>query len=125
MTCKKMKLLKVYVSSTDRINHVLLYEIIAKKAKDFGISGATAARAMLGYGPSSVLRDTRFFELVEKYPVIMEMVDTPEKIDQFLEKELLPFLENQPKGCMVYTFDVDVYLAKMGDTKIKKCQCEE
>ena len=55
----------------------------------------------------------------------MEMVDTPEKIDQFLEKELLPFLENQPKGCMVYTFDVDVYLAKMGDTKIKKCQCEE
>lgn len=125
MTCKKMKLLKVYVSSTDRINHVLLYEIIAKKAKDFGISGATAARAMLGYGPSSVLRDTRFFELVEKYPVIMEMVDTPEKIDQFLEKELLPFLENQPKGCMVYTFDVDVFLAKMGDTKIKKCQCEE
>lgn len=125
MTCKKMKLLKVYVSSTDRINHVLLYEIIAKKAKDFGIAGATAARAMLGYGPSSVLRDTRFFELVEKYPVIMEMVDTPEKIDQFLEKELLPFLENQPKGCMVYTFDVDVFLAKMGDTKIKKCQCEE
>ena len=125
MTCKKMKLLKVYVSSTDRINHVLLYEIIAKKAKDFGIAGATAARAMLGYGPSSVLRDTRFFELVEKYPVIMEMVDTPEKIDQFLEKELLPFLENQPKGCMVYTFDVDVYLAKMGDTKIKKCPCEE
>lgn len=125
MTCKKMKLLKVYVSSTDRINHVLLYEIIAKKAKDFGIAGATAARAMLGYGPSSVLRDTRFFELVEKYPVIMEMVDTPEKIDQFLEKELLPFLENQPKGCMVYTFDVEVYLAKMGDTKIKKCQCEE
>ena len=125
MTCKKMKLLKVYVSSTDRINHVLLYEIIAKKAKDFGIAGATAARAMLGYGPSSVLRDTRFFELVEKYPVIMEMVDTPEKIDQFLEKELLPFLENQPKGCMVYTFDVDVHLAKMGDTKKKKCQCEE
>lgn len=125
MTCKKMKLLKVYVSSTDRINHVLLYEIIAKKAKDFGIAGATAARAMLGYGPSSVLRDTRFFELVEKYPVIMEMVDTPEKIDQFLEKELLPFLENQPKGCMVYTFDVDVHLAKKGDTKIKKCQCEE
>lgn len=125
MTCKKMKLLKVYVSSTDRINHVLLYEIIAKKAKDFGIAGATAARAMLGYGPSSILRDTRFFELVEKYPVIMEMVDTPEKIDQFLEKELLPFLENQPKGCMVYTFDVDVHLAKMGDTKIKKCQCEE
>lgn len=120
-----MKLLKVYVSSTDRINHVLLYEIIAKKAKDFGIAGATAARAMLGYGPSSILRDTRFFELVEKYPVIMEMVDTPEKIDQFLEKELLPFLENQPKGCMVYTFDVDVFLAKMGDTKIKKCQCEE
>lgn len=125
MTCKKMKLLKVYVSSTDRINHVLLYEIIAKKANDFGLSGATATRAMLGYGPSSVLRDTRFFELVEKYPVIMEMVDTPEKIDQFLEKELLPFLENQPKGCMVYTFDVDVHLTKMGDTKIKKCQCEE
>ena len=48
MQHKKMRLLKVYLSSTDRINHVLLYEIIAKKAKDFGLSGATASRAMLG-----------------------------------------------------------------------------
>ncbi len=124
MEHKKMKLLKIYLSSTDRINHVLLYEIIAKKAKDFGLAGATAARAMLGYGPSSILRNTRYFELVEKYPVVMEMVDEPEKIEKFLQTDLLPYLEHQPKGCMVYTQDVDVHLVKMGDTKIKKqCDC--
>ena len=117
MQHKKMMLLKVYLSSTDRINHVLLYEIIAKKAKDFGLSGATASRAMLGYGPSSILRNTRYFELVEKYPVVMEMVDEPEKINSFMEKELLPLLEAQPKGCMVYSLDVDMHLEKMGDTK--------
>lgn len=117
MQHKKMRLLKVYLSSTDRINHVLLYEIIAKKAKDFGLSGVTASRAMLGYGPSSILRNTRYFELVEKYPVVMEMVDEPEKINSFMEKELLPLLEAQPKGCMVYSLDVDMHLEKMGDTK--------
>lgn len=117
MQNKKMKLLKVYLSSTDRINHVLLYEIIAKKAKDFGLSGATASRAMLGYGPSSILRNTRYFELVEKYPVVMEMVDEADKITSFMEKELLPLLEAQPKGCLVYSLDVDVHLEKMGDSK--------
>lgn len=117
MQSKKMKLLKVYLSSSDRINHVLLYEIIAKKAKDYGLAGATASRAMLGYGPSSILRNTRYFELVEKYPVVMEMVDEADKINGFMEKELLPFLESQPKGCLVYSLDVDVHLSKMGDTK--------
>lgn len=122
MQSQKMKLLKVYLSSSDRINHVLLYEIIAKKAKDYGLAGATASRAMLGYGPSSILRNTRYFELVEKYPVVMEMVDEADKINGFMEKELLPFLESQPKGCLVYSLDVDVHLAKMGDSKQKAKQ---
>ena len=117
MESKKMKLLKVYLSSTDRINHVLLYEIIAKKAKDFGLAGATASRAMLGYGPSSILRNTRYFEQVEKYPVVMEMLDEADKINGFMERELLPLLKEQPKGCLVYSLDVDMHLAKMGDTK--------
>ena len=70
----------------------------------------------MGYGISSELHNERFFELVEKFPVVVVMIDTAEKIEGFL-KELLPWLEAQPKGCLVTTQDVDVYLAKKGDTK--------
>lgn len=113
MENKKMKMLKIYLSSTDKINHVLLYEIIAQKAKEFGMSGATAARAMLGYGPSTTLRNTRYFELVEKYPVVMELVDEADKVDGFI-KHISPLLQHQPKGCMMFSHDVDIHLLKLG-----------
>lgn len=112
----KIKLLKIFVSSTDVVNHRLLYETIIRKAKEYGVAGATAIKGTMGYGLSSELRDTRFFELVEKFPVILEFVDTAEKIDGFV-KNILPWLEEQPKGCLVTTQDLTVHLAKKGDTK--------
>ena len=116
MEPKTIKMLKIYVSSTDVVDHHLLYETIVRKAKEYGISGGTAAKGAMGYGLSSELRNTRFFELVEKFPVIIEFIDSPEKIDGFL-KTLLPWLEKQPKGCLVSTHDVTAHLIKKGDTK--------
>lgn len=116
MTAKKIKLLKIFVSSTDVVDHSLLYESIVRKAKAYGVAGATVIKGAMGYGISSELRNTRFFELVEKFPVEVEFIDTAEKIEGFIES-ILPWLESQPKGCLVSTQDVDVYLAKKGDTK--------
>lgn len=111
---KKAKILRFYVSSTDRVNCVLLYEIIARKAKEFGMSGATALRARLGFGPSSELRSTRFFELVEKFSVVLEMIDEVEKVDGFIE-HIKPFIMEQPKGCLMVSQDVQVELIKKGE----------
>ena len=116
MEPKRIKLLKIFVSSTDVVDHALLYESIVRKAKAYGVAGGTAIKGAMGYGLSSELRHTRFFELVEKFPVVGEFIDTAEKIEGFL-KSILPWLEQQPKGCLVSTQDVDVYLAKKGDTK--------
>lgn len=116
MEPKPIKLLKIYVSSTDVVDHALLYESIVRKAKAYGVGGGTATKGAMGYGLSSELRNTRFFELVEKFPVVLEFIDTPEKIDGFLAS-ILPWLEKQPKGCLVTTQDVTAHLVKKGDTK--------
>lgn len=116
MEPKTIKMLKIYVSSTDVVDHALLYETIVRKAKAYGLAGGTASKGAMGYGLSSELRNTRFFELVEKFPVIIEFIDSPDKIDGFLES-VLPWLEAQPKGCLVTTQDVTAHLIKKGDTK--------
>lgn len=116
MQAQKQKMLKIFVSSTDVVDHHLFYEGIIRKAKEFGLQGATAIKGRMGYGISSELHNSRFFELMEKFPVVVEMVDQADKIEQFLS-QILPWLEHQPKGCLVCTQDVDVYLAKKGDTK--------
>ena len=116
MQPKKLKQLRIFVSSTDVVDHHLLYEGIIRRAKQFGLEGATAIKGRMGYGISSELHNARFFELMEKFPIVVLMIDTQEKIEGFL-KELLPWLEKQPKGCLVTTQDVEVHLAKKGDTK--------
>ena len=73
-------------------------------------------KGIMGYGISTELHNAHFFALVEKFPVVVEIIAEPEKIDGFLQ-EIVPWLEKQPKGCLVSTQDVEVYLAKKGDTK--------
>ena len=116
MQPKIMKQLRIFVSSTDVVDHHPFYEGIIRRAKKYGLEGATAMKGRMGYGISSELHNSRFFELVEKFPMVVIMIDTQEKIEGFLT-EILPWLEQQPKGCLVTTQDVEVYLAKKGDTK--------
>ena len=116
MEPKKSKLLKIFVSSTDVVDHRPLYEGIIKKANQYGIEGASAIKGVMGYGISTELHNAHFFSLVEKFPVVVEIVSSAEKINGFL-KEILPWLEAQPKGCLVISQDIEIHLAKKGDTK--------
>jgi len=117
MQPKKSKLLKIFVSSTDVVDHRPLYEGIIRKANKYGIDGASAIKGIMGYGISTELHNAHFFALVEKFPVVVEIIASAEKIDGFL-KEIMPWLEAQPKGCLVVTQEVEVHLAKKGDTKL-------
>ena len=116
---KKMstaKVLRFYVSNTDMVKHVSVYETIAYEAKKYGLAGATVFKGVMGYGASSKLHSDKFWEIVEKVPVVVEIIDEEEKIDHFLEMTL-PWLKALPKGCLVTCQDTLVILAKEGDKK--------
>ena len=106
-------ILKIYASSTDRIGQKLLYEHIVLLARERGLSGVTVYRGIMGYGLSSRISAPRFWELTEKLPVVIELVDTEEKIKAFYEL-IAPELESGPKGCLVTLAPVAVILHKPG-----------
>jgi len=109
--------LKFYASSTDRIHNELLYEFIVYKAKEKNISGVTVYRGVMGYGLSSKhVNTSRFWELVEKLPVVIEMVDKTENLEGFY-KFIEPDLMSMPKGCMIYMEPVKMMLLKKGGKK--------
>ena len=111
---RQHSVLKIYASSTDRIDGQLLYEAIVIHAREAGISGATVYRGMMGYGLSSHIHSSRFWEQNKKLPVVVELVDKEEKIRAFYEV-IAPGLESLPKGCLVTIAHVDVILHKSGE----------
>lgn len=105
--------LKIYASSTDRLGSALLYEAVVYRAREAGISGATVCRGMMGYGLSSHIHTSKFWELTEKLPVVVELIDTEEKIREFYAT-IAPELQELPKGCLVTLSPVEVILHKSG-----------
>jgi uncharacterized protein len=106
-------ILKVYASTTDRIGTKLLYEYIVELARDKGISGVTVYRGIMGYGLSSQISSAKFWELTEKLPVMIEIIDKTLVLNEFysiIEPELL----SMKKGCLVVLEPISVKLHKPG-----------
>jgi hypothetical protein len=110
------KLLRIFVSSTDKLKHTPLYEAIVFAAKRNGIAGATVLKGCMGYGSSSIISTQKFWEFTDKVPVIVEIVDTAEKIDSFIEK-ILPYFETLPKGGLITVEKATIVLHKSGKQK--------
>lgn len=107
-------ILKVYASTTDRIGSKLLYEFIVEHARDKGISGVTVYRGIMGYGLSSQISSAKFWELTEKLPVMIEIIDKTSVLNDFysfIEPELL----KMKKGCLVVLEPIVVKLQKSGN----------
>lgn len=115
-TSKEARILRIYISSTDRFKHGLLHETLVFAAKRYGLSGATVLKGVMGYGSSSVIRSTRFWEITEKLPVIIEIVDEADKIDQFTRK-ILPWFDKISTGCLITCEKADIVLFKKGKKK--------
>lgn len=105
--------LKIKASTTDKIGSKLLYQYLVEKAKAEGISGATVFRGIMGYGTSSKIHSSRFWELTEKLPVVIELVDTTDKLEKFF-KEIEEELLSMPKGCLVTMEATEILLQKKG-----------
>ncbi|MGK7346386.1 MAG: DUF190 domain-containing protein [Candidatus Nitrospinota bacterium M3_3B_026] len=78
------ELLRVFIGESDKLGGKPLYEAIVELARERGLAGATVLRGLLGYGANSVLHTAKILRLSEDLPMIVEIVDTPEKIEKFL-----------------------------------------
>lgn len=90
-------LLRIFIGEADKYLGKPLYEWIVLQARAQGLAGATVLRGMMGFGASTrKIHTFRFETLSEDLPIIVEVVDTSEKLDQFLE-----LIEPQIKGGLV------------------------
>jgi hypothetical protein len=77
-------LLRIFIGESDRHDGRPLYEAIVLKARAMHVAGATVLRAPMGYGQSSRMHTTKILRLSEDLPIIIEIVDSKDKIDEFL-----------------------------------------
>jgi len=110
-------LLRIFISSTDHLKQDLLSESIVLSAKNAEIAGATVIKGILGYGASSVIHSSKFWEVSDKVPVVIEIIDTEEKIRNFYET-IRPQLESMRYGCLATIQNIELLLYKSGKSKI-------
>jgi len=77
-------LLRIFLGESDRHGHQPLYEAIVLKARENGLAGATVLRGVMGFGKHSILHTTKILRLSEDLPMVIEIVDAPERIAAFL-----------------------------------------
>src|ERR1700747_3026933 len=96
-------LLRIFIGESDRWRHQPLYEAIVLKARETHLAGATVLRGPMGFGKSSRLHTAKILRLSMDLPVVIEIVDTDEKIRAFL-----PVLDQMMKGGLVTLEKVNV-----------------
>jgi PII-like signaling protein len=77
-------LLRIFVGEDDKIDGRPLYEAIVLKARAARLAGATVLRGPMGFGRSSHLHTTKILRLSQDLPLVVEIVDSKEKIEAFL-----------------------------------------
>ncbi|MBI3875234.1 MAG: DUF190 domain-containing protein [Verrucomicrobia bacterium] len=103
------KLLRIFIGESDRWHHQALFEAIVLKARELGLAGATVLRGPMGFGAASRLHTAKILRLSDDLPIVIEIVDSEEKINQ-----LLPLLDGMMTDGLVTLEDVRVlkYRAK-------------
>ncbi len=79
-------LLRIFIGEDDSVEGRPLYEVIVLKGREMGMAGATVLRGPLGFGRSSALHTAKILRLSQDLPVVIEMVDSAEKIERFLDE---------------------------------------
>lgn len=77
-------LLRIFIGESDRCGHRPLYEAIVMKAREMQLAGATVLRGPMGFGHSSRLHTAKILRLSGDLPLVIEIVDSEERIAQFL-----------------------------------------
>lgn len=76
----------VFLSEDDRYGHHRADEELLQRARAAGVAGATVWRGVEGFGASGHLRTTRFPDVADGLPLVLEVVDVPDRVDSFLRE---------------------------------------
>ena len=88
--------LRIFIGESDRHQHQPLYQAIVIKAREMQLAGATVLRGPMGFGKSSHLHTAKILRLSMDLPIVIEIVDSEEKIEAFL-----PLLDEMMGGGLV------------------------
>lgn len=110
---KRAELMRIFIGEADRQGHMPLYEAIVKEARKQEMAGATVIKGIMGFGAESHMHTAKVLRISEDLPVIVEIVDTPEKIASFL-----PTVETMVDGLItIEQANVKVYRANRSKEK--------
>ena len=106
-------LLRIFIGENDKWQGQPLYEAIVMKARELHLAGATVLRGPMGFGAKSRLHTAKVLRLSEDLPILIEIVDSREKIEEFLPQidqmvqdglvtlekvEVIKYRANPPEG---------------------------
>lgn len=77
-------LLRIFIGESDKSGGKPLYEVLVQESRRRGLAGATVLRGFLGFGANSRIHTSKVLRLSEDLPVVVEIVDTLEKLEAFL-----------------------------------------
>ena len=106
------QLLRIFIGESDHWRGKPLYEAIILKARELGIAGATMLRGMMGYGAASRIHTAKILRLSEDLPVVIEVVDSAEKIEL-----LLPLIDEMVQEGLVTLEKVRVIHYRSGENE--------
>ena len=102
-------LLRIMIGEKDTYRGRPLYEEIVEQARKAGLAGATVLRGLMGFGAHSRMHSAKLLSLSTDLPVVIEIVDSKEKLDSFL-----PFLDEAVEEGIVTMEAVHVYKYRKG-----------
>jgi uncharacterized protein len=89
-------LLRIFIGESDHLDHKPLYEVLVLKARAYHLAGATVLRGPMGFGKTSTLHTSKILQLSMDLPIIVEIVDSEEKLLAFLDT-----IKTILSGCLV------------------------
>jgi uncharacterized protein len=110
-------LLRIFIGESDRWHHQPLYEAIVLKAREMHLAGATVLRGPMGFGKSSRVHTAKILRLSFDLPLVIEIVDSEEKIHSFL-----PIISEMMKGGLVTMEKARVVEYRADDTPAEPTQ---
>jgi len=104
-------LLRVFIGESDKWHGKPLYEAIVMKARELHLAGATVLRGPMGFGANSRLHTAKILRLSEDLPMVIEIVDAKEKID-----DLMPHVDEMVQEGLVTLERVQIIKYRAGKT---------
>ncbi len=120
------KQLTIYFGETDQYHHQALYTALIEMLRREGCSGATATRGIAGFGASSLIHTSAILRLSMDMPIVITVVDRPERIDR-----VLPAVLEMAPGALVTAQEVEVlqsgapFKEGLPDVKVSEVMCRE